>query len=285
MISGFIKIDKEQDYTSADVDAIVKKRLNVKKAGHLGTLDPFATGLLLVGINEATKLTTIMHDGDKEYIATLKLGQITSSLDTETEIIETREVPSLSKKQIDEVMHSFLGKQSQIPPLYSARHYKGIKAYHLAREGSKIELPSMDIEIHELECLSYDEKKQELIFRTVVSKGTYIRVLGKDIACRLGTIGYLTSLRRTRIGDIDLTGAIKVKEVTYDHLFSLTAFNPEIKKYECDEDLSFRIKNGQTIKGLPEEDEFLFMMEKEKLLAIYKKDGHVYRCYKGIRND
>ncbi len=120
MISGFIKIDKEQNYTSADVDAITKKRLNVKKAGHLGTLDPFATGLLLIGVNEATKLTTIMHDGDKEYIATLQLGKTTSSLDTETDIIQEMDVPSLSMDRIHEVMHSFLGKQTQIPPLYSA---------------------------------------------------------------------------------------------------------------------------------------------------------------------
>ncbi len=283
MISGFIKIDKEQDYTSADVDAITKKRLNVKKAGHLGTLDPFATGLLLIGVNEATKLTTIMHDGDKEYIATLQLGKTTSSLDTETDIIQEMDVPSLSMDRIHEVMHSFLGKQTQIPPLYSARHYKGIKAYHLAREGSKVELPPMDIEIHEMECLSYDDTKKELVFRTVVSKGTYIRVLGKDIALRLGSIGYLTALRRTKIGDIDLSGAVKVKEVTENDLLSMTTFNPEIKKYLCDETLAFRVRNGQTLKLPDEQDEYLFMMDKEVLLALYRRDGHVYRCYKGFR--
>ena len=283
MISGFIKIDKEQDYTSADVDAITKKRLNVKKAGHLGTLDPFATGLLLIGVNEATKLTTIMHDGDKEYIATLQLGKTTSSLDTETDIIQEMDVPSLSMDRIHEVMHSFLGKQTQIPPLYSARHYKGIKAYHLAREGSKVELPPMDIEIHEMECLSYDDTKKELVFRTVVSKGTYIRVLGKDIALRLGCIGYLTALRRTKIGDIDLSGAVKVKEVTENDLLSMTTFNPEIKKYLCDETLAFRVRNGQTLKLPDEQDEYLFMMDKEVLLALYRRDGHVYRCYKGFR--
>ncbi len=283
MISGFIKIDKEQDYTSADVDAITKKRLNVKKAGHLGTLDPFATGLLLIGVNEATKLTTIMHDGDKEYIATLQLGKTTFSLDTETDIIQEMDVPSLSMDRIHEVMHSFLGKQTQIPPLYSARHYKGIKAYHLAREGSKVELPPMDIEIHEMECLSYDDTKKELVFRTVVSKGTYIRVLGKDIALRLGSIGYLTALRRTKIGDIDLSGAVKVKEVTENDLLSMTTFNPEIKKYLCDETLAFRVRNGQTLKLPDEQDEYLFMMDKEVLLALYRRDGHVYRCYKGFR--
>ncbi|MCR4699249.1 MAG: tRNA pseudouridine(55) synthase TruB [Bacilli bacterium] len=283
MISGFIKIDKEQDYTSADVDAITKKRLNVKKAGHLGTLDPFATGLLLIGVNEATKLTTIMHDGDKEYIATLQLGKTTSSLDTETDIIQEMDVPSLSMDRIHEVLHSFLGKQTQIPPLYSARHYKGIKAYHLAREGSKVELPPMNIEIHEMECLSYDDTKKELVFRTIVSKGTYIRVLGKDIALRLGSIGYLTALRRTKIGDIDLSGAVKVKEVTENDLLGMTTFNPEIKKYLCDETLAFRVRNGQTLKLPDEQDEYLFMMDKDVLLALYRRDGHVYRCYKGFR--
>jgi tRNA pseudouridine55 synthase len=224
-----------------------------------------------------------MHDGDKEYIATLQLGKTTSSLDTETDIIQEMDVPSLSMDRIHEVMHSFLGKQTQIPPLYSARHYKGIKAYHLAREGSKVELPPMDIEIHEMECLSYDDTKKELVFRTVVSKGTYIRVLGKDIALRLGSIGYLTALRRTKIGDIDLSGAVKVKEVTENDLLGMTTFNPEIKKYLCDETLAFRVKNGQTLKLPDEQDEYLFMMDKEVLLALYRRDGHVYRCYKGFR--
>ena len=284
MKSGFIKIDKEQNYTSQDVDSIIKKRLNTSKVGHLGTLDPFATGLLIVQVQEATKMTTLIEEQEKEYIATLQLGKTTSSLDTETEIVQVEEVPQITEEDIKNVLSSFLGKQKQIPPLYSARHYQGIKAYHLAREGSKITLPEMDIHIHDIKLLSYDDIKKEIVFSCVVSKGTYIRVLGKDIATRLHTIGYLTALRRVRIGAINLDGAKKVKEITQDDLLPLTAFNPEIRKIECDETLAFRVKNGQTLKlGL--EDDYLFMMEKDNLLAVYKKDGHVHRCYKGMRHE
>jgi tRNA pseudouridine55 synthase len=284
MISGFIKIDKEQDYTSSDVDRVIKRRLDVKVAGHLGTLDPFATGLLIVAINDACKLTSLFPDEEKEYVATLQLGMTTPSLDTETEVSDTKEVKNLTIEEINRVLSSFIGKQKQIPPLYSAKHYKGKKAYYLAREGSNITLPEMDIEIKDMSLVSYDEVNHVLIFRTTVSKGTYIRVLGKDIAERLGTIGYLTALRRTKIGPISLEGSVKAKDATIDDLFDITSFHPQIKKIECDDTLAFRIYNGQTLK-LNETEEYLFMMKDGVLLALYKKDGHVYHCYKGMRHE
>lgn len=284
MISGFIKVDKEQDYTSSDVDRVIKRRLDVKVAGHLGTLDPFATGLLIVAINDACKLTSLFPDEEKEYVATLQLGMTTPSLDTETEVSDTKEVRNLTIEEINKVLSSFMGKQKQIPPLYSAKHYKGKKAYYLAREGSNITLPEMDIEVKDMSLVSYDEVNHVLLFRTTVSKGTYIRVLGKDIAERLGTIGYLTALRRTKIGPITLEGSVKAKDATIDDLFEITSFHPQIKKIECDDTLAFRIYNGQTLK-LNETDEYLFMMKDGVLLALYKKDGHVYHCYKGMRHE
>ncbi len=284
MISGFIKVDKEKDYTSSDVDRIIKKRLGVSKAGHLGTLDPFATGLLLISVNEACKLNPLFPDGEKEYIATLQLGMTTPSLDTETEIENQVDVKKYSIEEIKMVFTSFIGEQSQIPPLYSAKHYKGTKAYHLAREGSKVVLDSQRITIYELNLLSYDPEKNLLVFQTRVSKGTYIRVLGKDIAERLGTIGYLTQLRRTKIGPIGLEGAVKAKEATMENLFPITYFHDNIRKVECDDTLSFRIRNGQSLH-LPYEDEYLFMMREEELLAVYKKNGNVYHCYKGMRHE
>lgn len=284
MKNGFVKIDKEKDYTSSDVDAVVKKQLDVRKAGHLGTLDPFATGLLIVAINEGTKLTPFIKDEEKEYVATLQLGKTTPSLDIETEISEEKETRNYTTEEIEEVLHSFLGKQTQIPPLYSAKHYKGKKAYFLAREGSKVTLPPMDIEIKSISMESYDPISQVLIFRATVSKGTYIRTLGFDIAKKLGTLGYLIALRRTKIGNITLEGSKKAKEIKDNDILDMTAFNPEIKKIYCDETLSFRVRNGQTLK-LDEKDDYLFMMDKNQLLAIYKKDRHVYHCFKGMKND
>lgn len=284
MISGFLKIDKEADYTSSDVDRVIKRQLDVPKVGHLGTLDPFATGLLIISVNEACKLTPMIPDGDKEYVATLCLGKTTPSLDTETEICDIRDVERYTEDEIKSVLSSMLGRQLQTPPLFSAKHYKGTKAYFLAREGSKITLPPHEIQIHSLELIHYDSKENTIVFKTCVSKGTYIRTLGSDIAKKLGTIGYLTALRRTRIGHFTLDGAIHCKDAKKEDLLPLTYFNPEIKKIKCDETLSFRVKNGQTLK-LEEKEDYLFMMGKERLLALYKREGRVYHCYKGIRND
>ena len=124
MLNGYIKIDKEKDYTSSDCDDVIKKQLHVRKAGHLGTLDPFATGLLIIAVNEGTKMTPFIRDERKEYIATLQLGEQTPSLDTETEVSEKKETKTYSTEEINAVLTSFLGKQKQIPPLYSAKHYK-----------------------------------------------------------------------------------------------------------------------------------------------------------------
>ncbi len=284
MLNGYIKIDKEKDYTSSDCDAVIKKQLNVRKAGHLGTLDPFATGLLIIAVNEGTKMTPFIRDERKEYVATLQLGEQTPSLDTETEVSEKKETKTYSTEEINAVLTSFLGKQKQIPPLYSAKHYKGKKAYFLAREGSKIALPESDIEIFSLEMITYDKENQVLTFRCEVSKGTYIRTLGSDIAKRLGTIGYLLALRRTKIGDITLSGAVRAKEARREDLINIPHFFPNIKKVNCDDSLAFRVNSGQTLR-LPQEEEYLFMMHNNLLLALYKKDRNVYHCFKGFQNE
>lgn len=286
MLSGYIKIDKEEKFTSSDVDNIIKKRLNTKKVGHNGTLDPFATGLLIIGVNDATKSFTLLEEDEKEYVASLKLGATTSTLDKDSEIIETKVVPDLTNETIKEILNSFLGEQEQIPPLYSARHVNGVHAYTLARLGVDFSLPPSKITIKEIELLDFDKEKSIITFKTVVSKGTYIRVLGADIAKRLNTIGYLLSLRRTRIGSITLENSVKVKEVSENNLIPIHEFYKDIPHMICDDDFAFRIKNGQTIKGLNYKSPFLIMIDKNnKALAIYKKDNHVYRCYRGFKHD
>lgn len=286
MLSGYIKIDKEEKFTSSDVDNIVKKRLNTKKVGHNGTLDPFATGLLIIGVNDATKSFTLLEEDEKEYVASLKLGATTSTLDKDSEIIEEKEVPDLTSETIKEKLDTFLGEQEQVPPIYSARHVNGVHAYTLARLGVDFSLPATKINIKEIELLNFDKENNIITFKAVVSKGTYIRVLGADIAKRLNTIGYLLSLRRTRIGSITLENSVKVKEVTENDLIPVFEFYKHIPHLICDEELAFRIKNGQTIKGLNYTSTFLIMIDQSNnTLAIYKKDNHVYRCYKGFRHD
>ena len=286
MISGIVKIDKERDFTSQDCDRIVKRQLQVKKTGHLGTLDPFATGLLIVGVLDGNKIFPLIDDSYKTYVATLKLGEETNTLDIEGKIIDKKEVGELSLSQIESTLHSFLGKGKQTPPLYSAKMINGIRCYHLAREGAKnVSIPEMDIEILDIQLLSYDEKEHVIVFETTVSKGTYIRTLGKDIAHKLGYPGYLLALRRTKIGPFDLEGAVKVKEVKESDVFPLEDFIPNIKRMECDDTLAFRVKNGQKLKFPQEKEEYLLLQHNHKNLAIYQRNGHIYQSYKGFQHE
>ena len=219
MKNGFLLIDKESDFTSRDVCNIIAKIFDAKKVGHAGTLDPFATGLLIVGINNATKALTYIEGQYKTYEATLLLGVKTSSGDHTDEIVDSQPVPSFTKDDIETAFKSLLGEIEQTVPITSAVHVNGRKLYQYAHLNQEVELPTRTIEVKELELLSFNEK--EIKFRTTVSKGTYIRVLGETIAEKLGTVGHLTSLRRTKILDIDVSNAKTIKELKQDDLLPI----------------------------------------------------------------
>ncbi len=176
--------------------------MNIKKVGHIGTLDPLASGVLIILIGEATKLSDYLMEHDKEYIAKLHLGEKRDTGDGEGKVIQTKEVKELSKEQIEIVLKSFLGESNQIPPMYSALKVNGKKLYDLARQGKTIERKPRKIEITEIELKEF--KENEITFRVVCSKGTYIRVLCEDIAEKLGTCGYMKELKRTRIGSFKI---------------------------------------------------------------------------------
>lgn len=281
-LDGFLKIDKEENYTSSDCDNIAKRLLDVKKVGHLGTLDPFATGLLILGINQGTKLFPYIKDEKKTYLASLKLGVETDTLDKTGEVISQKEVPSLDEEKITSVLSSFLGKSQQVPPAYSAKHINGKKAYQLARKGKVVNLPPVDIEVYSIKFFSYEN--EVLSFEAEVSKGTYIRSLGRDIAYKLGTVGHLIALRRTSIGSISLDGAKKIKEITKEDVLPLLSLCPEIKRIQADEAIAFKAKNGIPLYLNKEKDPFLFIVESDKLLAVYKREEgtSLYRSVKGF---
>ncbi len=201
---GIIIKDKPIGKTSFDIVREVKKEYNIKKVGHIGTLDPMATGVLVILIGSATKLSDYLMEHDKEYISTLFLGEKKDTGDSEGNTIETKEIPKdLDEEKIKNVLNFFLGKTKQIPPMYSAIKVDGRKLYEIAREGIEVERKQRNIEITEIELIKLtkkDGKINEITFRVVCSKGTYIRVLCEDIAEKLGTVGYMKSLKRTRIG-------------------------------------------------------------------------------------
>ena len=212
-MQGILIINKPQGYTSQDVVSKVKKILNVKKAGHTGTLDPMATGVLPVLIGEYTKLSKYLIEHDKTYVAKLKLGLKTDTGDLEGNVIEEKEFDKsiLEKSNVENVLKSFLGKQKQIPPMYSAIKINGKKLYEYAREGIEVEVEPRDIELYKLNLLSIEN--DEIEFEVSCSKGTYIRVVCEDIAKALGTIGTMSSLNRTIVDKFNISQAITFEEL------------------------------------------------------------------------
>ena len=205
-----INIDKPVDWTSFDV---VKKIRNVtkhKKVGHGGTLDPFATGVLIIGTEKDTKQLSSITNLDKEYIAELKLGEETNTLDTEGELVKQSTVPTIDEGLVNNVLKSFLGKQKQVPPMFSAKKKNGTRLYKLARKNIEVEREKNDIMINSIYINDFSEDK--INFSVNCSKGTYIRVLGADIAKKIGTVGYLVNLRRTKVGDFDVTESLTLEK-------------------------------------------------------------------------
>lgn len=212
-INGIIIINKPKEFTSHDVVAKVKKILNIKKVGHTGTLDPNATGVLPLLLNDGTKLSKYLINHDKEYKVTLKLGIKTDTADGEGNIIEKKEVDFGKLNSIENTIASFVGKQEQIPPIYSAIKVKGKKLYEYAREGQNVEIAPRKIEIYNIKLNKIDEIENEIEFTVSCSKGTYIRSLCEDIAKKIGTIGYMKELERTKVGEFEIKQAITIKEV------------------------------------------------------------------------
>ena len=209
-MQGIIIINKPKGFTSQDVVSKVKKILNVKKAGHTGTLDPMATGVLPVLLGEYTKLSKYLIEHNKTYIAKIKLGEKRSTGDQEGEVIERKnvDIELLNKVDLEDTLKSFIGKQEQIPPMYSAIKVDGKKLYEYARQGIEVKVEPRNIEVYELELLSFNKELYEIEIRVSCSKGTYIRVLCEDIAEKLKTVGYMSSLNRILVDNFSLDTAI-----------------------------------------------------------------------------
>lgn len=213
-MDGIILINKAKGYTSHDAVNKVKYILN-EKVGHIGTLDPNATGLLPILIGKGTKLSQYLINHDKEYEVELKLGIKTDTADEEGNVVEEKEVGSnvLEKERVQTVLNGFIGKQKQIPPMYSAIKVKGKKLYEYARKNIKVTVEPRNIEIYEIVLLDIDTTEKVIKFSVKCSKGTYIRSLCEDIAKALGTIGYMKELNRTKVGIFNIENSISIDEL------------------------------------------------------------------------
>ena len=283
-MDGFIFLDKKEGITSQKADIELKKIFNTSKVGHVGTLDPFATGLLILGVNKATKGITFFDDFDKEYIATIKLGVETDSMDIDGKEISRKEVPNLSKDKVEEVLNSFLGKSKQLPPMTSAIKINGSPLYKLAHKGKEIDRPLRDIEIYEIELLNY--KNDEITFRALVSKGTYMRVLGSDIAKKLGTVGHLTSLRRTKVGPFSVDEANKIEDISDNSLKSTYEVLSRFSSTLTFDDKTIKdIKDGKIkiLEGSYPSDKLLVVDSLNNVIAMYiKTNNNKYEFTRGL---
>lgn len=211
-MDGIIVINKEKEYTSHDVVAKLKKKLNISKVGHTGTLDPNATGVLTILIGKGTKFSKYLINHDKIYEVELELGKKTDTADIEGKVIEEKNVDEkYIKENLLQVLESFIGKQEQIPPMYSAIKKDGKKLYEYARAGEKVEIEPRKIEIYKIDLNKYD--KNIISFVVSCSKGTYIRSLCEDIAEKLNTLGYMKNLKRLQVGKFNIKDAVYIDDI------------------------------------------------------------------------
>ncbi len=272
-MNGYLLIDKSKDWTSRDVCNKVQHFFHEKKVGHSGTLDPFATGLLIVCLGSATKTIPLWEEADKEYLAELKLGNKTDTGDVTGNIIENSPVGNITISEIKEVFVSLLGENEQVPPMTSAVHVNGRKLYTYFHQGQEIERKPRKINIKSCDLLSFSDNA--IVFKCRVSKGTYLRTLGETIAEKLGTVGYLSNLRRTKIGEVNLEKSITIDQLNEQSIIGIEEMLKNLIPFVIlDEAETKKAINGMKINfgNLPKSyDKILLLDQSQKALAIYTR--------------
>jgi len=283
MKDGILYIDKDKGLTSRYVDNRLQKFFQKEKVGHLGTLDPFATGLLIVAVGRATKYLPYLADGKKGYIASLRLGYSSTSGDPDGEISsDSHPIPKLTAESIVLALSSFRGKRTQIPPMTSAIKIDGVPLYKKARKGETVERKPREIEIYEIRLLNFGP--DFIDFSCLVSKGTYIRTLGEDIAKRLGTSGYLTTLRRVSVGPVSLAKAKKLEDVSEADFHDPSTMMGNFPQIELDQKENEKAQNGVALPFANHSEERLYLTYQGTGVAMYVRspDG-LYHCERGLR--
>lgn len=291
-MNGILLVNKKENWTSRDVVNRVGKILGTKKVGHTGTLDPLATGVLVLCIGSATKLNEILTSTYKEYEAEITLGLLTDTLDITGNELKEEKV-NVNKEQILEALNKMTGKYVQEVPIYSAVKVNGRKLYEYARAGESVELPKREVDIKELELIGnikYTDNKTIFNIRCLVSKGTYIRALVNDIANSLNTIGVMSKLTRTKQGKFKLENCYKIEDIESGNykLISIAEALNNFPKVVVDGYLENLIKNGAVINDEWKKEHILFIDKNNCLLALYKsydKDKNKLKPWKMFNNN
>lgn len=286
-MNGIIIVNKPYGYTSRDVVNILCKKFKTKRIGHTGTLDPIATGVLILCIGSATKLVESLTSDDKEYIATVELGTLTDTLDNTGNVIK-EEKTNLNVNQIKKALEKMQGVYEQEVPIYSAVKINGKKLYEYAREGINVDLPKRMVNIKSLELINnikYENNKTTFQIRCHVSKGTYIRSLVNDIAHELGTVGTMTSLNRVKQGIFNIYDSYTLEDIENDNykLLSIKEALSNVKQVIVSGEELFKIKNGTRLENIYHSDKVLFLDEFNNEIAFYKtldNDDKILKVYK-----
>ena len=282
-MDGVIVVNKPVGITSRDVVNIISKTFNTKKVGHTGTLDPLATGVLVVCTGKATKLVEVLTSKEKEYIAEVTLGIKTDTLDITGNILGEENI-KIDASTIDDALKELVGSYEQEVPIYSAVKINGKKLYEYARNGEEINLPKRMVEIKFLERISdieYIDGKTIFSIKTTVSKGTYIRSLVSDIAKKLNTIGVMSKLERIKQGTFSIEDAYCLEDIQNGNykLLSIEEALKYVKTVVLDDEMAFKVRNGVAVDNIYNEEMILFK-DNKNVLALYKNDNGLLKAYK-----
>ena len=284
-MDGILLVNKSSSYTSRDIVNIVSKKLKTKKVGHTGTLDPLASGVLVICIGKATKLVKLLSCDTKEYIAGITLGILTDTLDIEGNILKEENI-NISKNDILNALNKLKGKYIQEVPIYSAVKVNGKKLYEYARNNIEVELPKREVEIFNIELLDepiYKDNKVLFNIKCKVSKGTYIRALANDIAKELNTVGIMNSLIRTKQGNYNIESCISIDEIETNKIININNFLKDYYEVKMDDSLYFKVKNGVILDNIYNKDIVKFTYNNE-VIALYKRENDKLKCFIMLNN-
>lgn len=280
-MNGFILVNKKKDMTSRDVVNFLIKILNTKKIGHTGTLDPFAEGILLIAVNKGLKVVKLLNYKDKEYIAKVRLGIKTDTLDITGNILEEKK-EELNKEELLEVLKSFIGEYSYEVPIYSAIKVNGKKLYEYARNNQKVELPIKNSYIYDIKLIDF--KDNSFTFSVKVSNGTYIRALVRDISKKLNKLMTLEELTRTKVDNLLIENSYTLEDIKNNN-FKLLKINDLLnyKEVELERDLEDKVLNGNKIKLDEKENNILFIKEKEEIAVYTREECDIFKVLAMIK--
>ena len=275
MINGFLLVHKDSGITSSRVVQIIKKKFNLKKVGHLGTLDPMATGLLIIAVNRATKFASLLLQSEKSYRAEVTLGTQTDTDDAEGEVISSKNIHQ-NKSEVKEILLTFLGDSDQMPPNYSALKHKGKPMYKYARDGIKVEKPARKIFIKNINNIEINLPK--LSFDIKCSKGTYIRSVARDLGLKLGCGAHLSKLIRTSQEKFKLSDACSLDDISLEKLISLENAFEDLDFIQLNESDAAAFLHGRSIQTDFEHTDLLRVYDADnKFIAIGKKTSKGFK--------